>query len=63
MTKSSVTPIQCLDMVNAKIQEHLPCRVENYPIKYLGLLLSIYKPQLQPLIDYMADHLPSWKAD
>jgi hypothetical protein len=66
MTKSSITPIQCSATDIEGIHELLPCRVENFPIKYLGLPLSIKrltKPQLQPLIDCLADYLSGWKAD
>jgi hypothetical protein len=40
--------------------------MENFPIIYLGLPLSISKlkrAQLQPLIDRLADLLPGWRAD
>jgi hypothetical protein len=43
-----------------------PCKIEEFPIKYLGLPLSIKKlskNQLQPLIDRLADLLPGWQAD
>jgi hypothetical protein len=66
MTKSSITPIQCSATDIEGIHELLPCRVENFPVKYLGLPLSIKrltKPQLQPLIDRLADYLSGWKAD
>jgi hypothetical protein len=46
--------------------QQLPCRMENFPIIYLGLPLSISKlkrAQLQPLIDRLADLLPGWRAD
>ncbi|XP_066396066.1 uncharacterized protein [Miscanthus floridulus] len=39
--------------------------VKEFPCTYLGLPLSINKPTkevLLPLIDKVADHLPSWKA-
>jgi hypothetical protein len=65
MTKSSVSPIQCSAAITAELQEHLACRVEHFPVKYMGLLLSLKKltkTQLQPIIDHMAD-LPTWKAD
>jgi hypothetical protein len=64
--KSSVVPIQCGDDEIASMHSLLPCRMENFPINYLGLLLSIYKlkrVQLQPLIDRLADLLPGWRAD
>jgi hypothetical protein len=49
--KSSVTPIQCSPADLDTIQELLPCRLEHFPIKYLGLPLSLKKltrAQLQP---------------
>jgi hypothetical protein len=42
-----------------------PCQTVNFPIKYLGMSLSVNKlPKiaLQPLIDRMADPLPAWKG-
>jgi hypothetical protein len=66
MAKSSVTPIQCSSTNVDAVQEQLPCWVENFPVTYLRLPLSIKKlakPQLQPLIDRLADFLPGWKAD
>jgi hypothetical protein len=61
-----VVPIQCAPSDIGVLQERLPCRLEDFPIKYLGLPLSIRKltrPQLQPLIDKLATHLPRWRAD
>jgi hypothetical protein len=66
MTKGNITPIQCSHNDLEVIQEHIPCHIEEFPIKYLGLPLSIKKlskVQLQPLIDRLADLLPGWKAD
>jgi hypothetical protein len=66
MAKSNISPIQCADSDMQAVTEHLPCRIEDFPIKYLGLPLSIKKltkPQLQPLIDRLADLLPGWKVD
>jgi hypothetical protein len=66
MTKSSISPIQCAQTDLDLIHENLPCRIEEFPIKYLGLPLSIKKlskVQLQPLIDRLVDLLPGWKVD
>jgi hypothetical protein len=66
MSKSSISPIQCAQTDLDLIHDHLPCRIEEFPVKYLGLPLSIKKlskVQLQPLIDRLADLLPGWKAD
>jgi len=64
--KSSVLPIQCSGDDLLVVQAHLPCEIQNFPCKYLGLPLSIKKltrSQLQPIIDRVADQLPGWKAD
>jgi hypothetical protein len=64
--KSSVLPIQCLEEDRVILQENLPCRISDFPCKYLGVPLSPHKltrNQIQPLIDKIADRLPSWKAD
>jgi hypothetical protein len=41
--KSNVVPIQCSDMDLAVIQEHLPCELQEFPSKYLGLPLFVRK--------------------
>jgi hypothetical protein len=64
--KSSVVPIQCGDDEIASMHSLLPCRMENFPINYLGLPLSIYKlkrVQLHPLIVRLADLLLRWRTD
>jgi hypothetical protein len=48
------------------IQQHIPCQIEGFPLKYLGLPLSLKKLtkfQLQPFIDRLADLLPGWKSE
>jgi hypothetical protein len=64
--KCSVMPIQSYEDDLAIVNAHLPCEVQEFPCKYLGLPLSIRKltrAQLQPLIDKIAEKLPWWKAD
>jgi hypothetical protein len=65
IAKSSIAPIRCTHDDLNLVQQLLPCRFETFPIKYLGLPLSLKlsKAQLQPLIDKVADLLPAWKAD
>jgi len=44
----------------------LPCQLSDFPCKYLGVPLSplkLTKEQVQPIIEKIADRLPSWKAD
>jgi hypothetical protein len=60
--KSSVVPIQCAPSDLGILQERLSCHLENFPIKYHGLPLSIRKlmrPQVQPLIDKL---LPTFQG-
>ena len=64
--KSNVLPIRCSEDDLSVVQAHLPCEIQNFPCKYLGLPLSIKKltrSQLQPIIDRVEDQLPEWKAD
>jgi hypothetical protein len=64
--KSSVFPIRCSDNEKTVVQQFLPCELLDFPCRYLGLPLSLKKLtrlQLQPIIDKIADQLPSWKAD
>ncbi|WVZ58922.1 hypothetical protein U9M48_009140 [Paspalum notatum var. saurae] len=64
--KSSVFPIQCNTEERELIQENLPCLMEDFPCKYLGIPLSLKKlskAQIQILIDKIADQLPGWKAE
>jgi hypothetical protein len=64
--KSNVLPVHCLEENMEVIQSLLPCGIQEFPCKYLGLPLStkkLTKDQFQPIIDKIADQLPRWKAD
>jgi hypothetical protein len=66
MAKSSVFPIHCAVEHLDTIRNLLPCAVDNFPCKYLGVPLSLKKlgkQHLQPFIDKIAHRLPCWKAD
>jgi len=55
--KSNVLPIQCAEEDMVTIQNLLPCEVQNFLCKYLGLPLAIKKltkEQFQPIIDRTA---------
>lgn len=57
--------IQCKDEDLEIISSTLPCEIKRFPCTYLGLPLAIRKPskaELLPLIDKVANGLPSWKA-
>jgi hypothetical protein len=63
--KSSFFPIRCTDNEKMVVQQFLPYEQLEFPCRYLGLPLSLKltREQLQPIIDKIADQLPSWKAD
>ncbi|GJN13395.1 hypothetical protein PR202_gb00089 [Eleusine coracana subsp. coracana] len=58
LTKCTFSPIRCS-------QEDLAIVNNTFPCKYLGIPLSIHKltkAQLQPLVDKVANRLPTWKS-
>lgn len=64
--KSSVLPIHCREEDRAALLDNIPCPLSEFPCKYLGVPLSpikLTKNQIQPMVDKIADRLPSWKAD
>lgn len=63
-SKSANTPIHCSADQLSLIEETLSCRVENFPITYLGLPLGTRKPtkaELQPILDKLAKKVAGWK--
>ncbi|WVZ92630.1 LOW QUALITY PROTEIN: hypothetical protein U9M48_038679, partial [Paspalum notatum var. saurae] len=54
ISKCSVTPIHCEEQDIVVVHNSLPCKVQDFPCRYLGLPLT--------LIDKVADKLPGWKA-
>jgi hypothetical protein len=65
ISKSQFTLISCMQELIDLVQLHLPCSIAHFPFKYLGVPLSIFKlkhSELQPLVDAVADRLPSWKT-
>jgi hypothetical protein len=65
LAKSSATPIHCFEETLAEIAPTLSCPIAQLPYSYLGLPLSIGKPQkgeLQRVLDKLAAKLPFWKA-
>jgi len=48
-----------------EVLESFPCPVSEFPCSYLGLPLHIRplrRVDVQPIIDKIANRLPSWKA-
>jgi hypothetical protein len=62
LTRSQLVPIRCAeDQIAISLQE-FPCQLATFPIKYLGMPLSVSKlpkTTLQPLVDRVADKLPA----
>ena len=61
LDKSVATPIGCTDLDMSLIKETLSCKVANFPCRYLGIPLSIYKlgkADEQKLIDSVAARIP-----
>jgi hypothetical protein len=63
--KSNVYPIQCPEENLLVVQNLLSNELSTFPYRYMGLPLSLRKltkQQIQPIVDKIADQLPSWKA-
>jgi hypothetical protein len=66
LSKYQIAPIRC-DAQNMEVTTgFFPCPITEFPLKYLGVRLSLTKqlPRscLQPLVDKVADYLPFWKG-
>lgn len=65
MDKSVATPIGCSEQEVDLVRETLSCRVKNFPCRYLGIPLSIYRVRRvdeQRLVDSVASRIPQWKG-
>ena len=63
MNKTEIFAVQCEDNDLPDILSVFPAKIATFPGKYLGLPLHfrrLRKVDLQPLIDKMAEKLPSW---
>ena len=66
MSKCLISPIQCDLEATVKLLTNFPGMIDPFPIKYLGIPLGLRrlsKAALQPLVDKVANKLPSWKAN
>ncbi|KAK1643266.1 hypothetical protein QYE76_061071 [Lolium multiflorum] len=64
-TKCSVSPIACSDVQAEGAARLMECQLAPFPVKYLGIPLSTRRltaVAFQPLVDRLADKLPTWKA-
>lgn len=66
LDKSVATPIHCTTDDMARVLEILTCKVQEFPCKYLGIPLSVFKlkrSEEQPLIDRVTAKIPGWKGN
>ena len=62
--KSSITCIRCEENRAVEIAAFFGCQHTSFPLKYLGLPLSIYRLKRQdilPLIDRFSSKMKGWK--
>jgi hypothetical protein len=65
VAKSSIAPIQCADINLKDVLANFPATTTPFPIKYLGLPLSLgrlRRVDLQPYIDKAVARLSPWKG-
>jgi hypothetical protein len=63
--KCIITPICCSNKQMEEIRQIFPCKVQDFPTKYLGAALSlsrICRGEEQRLVDAVAARIPTWKA-
>ena len=66
LDKSVATPLHCSSEEITRVQQLLSYRIEEFPTRYLGIPLSVYKlrrSEEQPLIDKVAARIPEWKGN
>jgi hypothetical protein len=66
VTKTQMVAIRCDGQQKHLASTLFPCQEVDFPIRYLGVLLSTHKlPRLvfHPMIDRMANKLHAWKGD
>lgn len=63
--KCQIMPIRCSDEDIVRVTQLWPGMITEFPVKYLGIPLAVSalpKHALQPLVDRVADRLPTWKG-
>jgi hypothetical protein len=65
LDKCTITPIHCSNDDIEAVQHVFPCRLQDFPTKYLGAPLSfsrLSRANKQVLVDAVAARIPTWKA-
>jgi hypothetical protein len=66
LSKCQFVPIICDQASVELMMEIFPCQVVSFPIRYLGVRLSVSKfprSSWQPLLNKATDWLPTWKGN
>jgi len=66
VAKCLISLIQCDLKATVTLLTNFPAKIEPFPIRYLGIplgLRKLAKSDLQPLVDKVANRLPTWKAN
>lgn len=66
LDKCTITPIRCTAEDVAAVQQVFPCRLQDFPTKYLGAPLSVARLDCaheQAIVDVVGARIPTWKAD
>uniref|UniRef100_J3NC32 Reverse transcriptase domain-containing protein n=1 Tax=Oryza brachyantha TaxID=4533 RepID=J3NC32_ORYBR len=64
LAKSSISSIRCHDEEKEMVANYLQCKIQDFPITYLGLPLSLRRltrADLQPTMDRFAKKVSGWK--
>jgi hypothetical protein len=65
LSKSQMVHIRCSEEQITISMQEFPCQLSNFPIKYLGLPLSVSRlsrSSFQPLVDRVVDKLTAWRG-
>lgn len=65
LQKCQLVPMSCSEDDVARARAAFPCTMSEFPIKYLGVPLSVKKlpkTALKQLIEKVADRLPCWRG-
>lgn len=63
--KCTITPICCTDKAILTVQQVFPCKLQEFPMKYLGAPLSLHRlshNEEQVIMDVITARIPPWKA-
>jgi len=66
LDKCAITPIRCNDTDVEQVLQVFPCRIQPFPVTYLGAPLStsrLARADEQHIVDKVAARIPTWKGN